>query len=76
MHNDPLNPAGPNKMLFAEQIRLRQRTITLVAGAHWRLPANAIEPSVCIGDAAFCQILTACCCYYYYYYSLTKRNPC
>jgi len=25
-------------------------------GAHWRNLANAIEPSVCGGDAALCQI--------------------
>jgi len=43
-------------MLFAGQTRVRQRTIILVAGAHWPLLANAIETSVCGGDAAFCQI--------------------
>jgi len=30
-------------------------------GAHWRRLANKTEPSVCGGDAAFCQItLTTC----------------
>jgi len=36
--------------------------------AHWGHLANRIEPSVCGGDAALCQITwTACyfCCYYY-----------
>ena len=43
-------------MLFAGQTRVCQRTIMLVAGAHWRLLANAIVPSMCDGDAASCQI--------------------
>jgi len=61
MHNDPLNPTGSNKVLCARQTRLHQRTIILVAGAHWRLLANATEVSMCGGDAAFCQItLTTC----------------
>jgi len=50
-------------MLFARQTRVRQRTIILVDGVYWRLLANAIEPSVCSGDAAFCQI-TLTTCYY------------
>ena len=33
--------------------------------AHWRHLANTIEPSVCGGDAALCQI-TLTTCYYYY----------
>ena len=57
MHNDPLNPTGPNEMLFAGQTRVRRITIILVAGAHWRLLANAIEPSMCDGDAAFVKLL-------------------
>jgi len=52
MHNDPLNLTGPNEMLFAGHTQsVRQRTIILAAGAHWRLLANAIEPSIC-GAAA------------------------
>jgi len=27
-----------------------------MGGAHWRNLANAIEPSMCGGDAAFCQL--------------------
>jgi len=31
--------------------------------ALWRHTANTIQPSVCGGDAALCQItLTTCCC--------------
>jgi len=61
MHNDPLNPTGPNEMLFAGQTRVRQGTIVVVVGAHWRILANAIVSSVCGYDAAFCQItLTTC----------------
>jgi len=44
--SDPLNPTGPNEMLFAGQTHVRRRTIILVAGAHWRLLANVIEPCV------------------------------
>jgi len=33
--------------------------------AHWRHLVNTIEPSVCCGDAALCQI-TLTTCYYYY----------
>jgi len=54
MHNDPLKPTGPNEMLFAGQTCVRQRTIILVADAHWLLLANTTEPSVCGGDAACC----------------------
>jgi len=32
---------------------------------HWRHLANTIEPSVCCGDAALCQITLTTCCYYY-----------
>jgi len=33
----------------------------LGGGSHWRNLANTIEPSMCGGDAAFCQItLTTC----------------
>ena len=36
-------------------------TPTPYMGAHWRLLANTIEPSVCGGDAVLCQItLTTC----------------
>jgi len=28
-----------------------------VRGAHWRHLANTIEPSMCGGDATFCQII-------------------
>jgi len=56
MHDDPVNPSGPNEMLFAGQTRVHQTTIILVADAHWRLLANAIEPSVCGGDTTVCQI--------------------
>ena len=30
-------------------------------GAHWRHMANAIELSMCCGDAACCQITFFCC---------------
>ena len=33
----------------------------VLTGYHWRHLANAIEPSICCGDAALCQItLTTC----------------
>ena len=46
MHNDPLNPTGPNEMLFVGQTRVHPHNDVLVAGAHWHLLANTIEPSV------------------------------
>ena len=65
MHNDSLNLTGPNGMLFSGQTHVRRRTIILVAGAHWRLLIDAIEPSMCGGDAALRQItLTTCYCYF------------
>jgi len=35
-----------------------------ICGAHWRHLANTTEPSMCISDAALCQI-TLTTCYYY-----------
>ena len=34
----------------------------LNSGAHWHHLANTIEPSVCGGDAALCQITLSICC--------------
>ena len=67
IHNDPLNPTGPNDMLFAGQTHVCQRAIILVAVARWRLLANAIEASMCSNDAAFFQITLTTCSYYYHY---------
>jgi len=36
-------------------------------GTHWRHLVYAIEPSVCGGDAALCQITLTTCCHDYYY---------
>jgi len=39
--------------------------------AHLRNLANTIKPSMCDGDAAFCQItLTTHCCYFFYFVGL------
>jgi len=53
MHNDPLNPTGPNEMLFARQTCVCQRYYCRCTMA---LLANASEPFVCGGDAAFSQM--------------------
>jgi len=37
----------------------------LDAGARWRHMTNTIEPSMCGGDAALCQLLWP---FFYYYY--------
>jgi len=50
---------GPENHVLAES-RWRLRYIR--CGAHWCHLANTIEPIVCDGDAALCQItLTTCC---------------
>jgi len=59
--------ADPIEMTFAMLIQVHRRNDVLDVGAHWHLLANAIEPSMWSGDAAFCQI-TLTTCYYYYYY--------
>jgi len=41
--------------------------------AHWRNLVNTIEPSVCGGDAALCQ-LTFITCYYYYYVTVVADD--
>ena len=37
----------------------------LDSGTHWRHLANMTEPSMCVGDAAFCRITLTTCCYRY-----------
>jgi len=37
----------------------------LDGSAHWYHLANATEPSVCVGDAALCQITLTTCCFYF-----------
>jgi len=46
MHIDPLNPSGPNDMLFAGHTRVHPKNHILVVGPHCCLLANTIEPSV------------------------------
>jgi len=46
VHIDPFNPTRSNEMLFAGQTRVRRKNHVLIAGAHWRLVANTIEPSM------------------------------
>jgi len=57
MRNDPRNSTEPNELLFAGQTRVRQRTIILVVGAHWRLLTNGIEPFVCCAMRPFVKLL-------------------
>jgi len=40
-------------------------TVRMLMGAYRRNLANTIEPPMCGGDAAFCQI-TLTTCYHYY----------
>jgi len=42
------------------------RKHVLGGDAHWRYLANAIEPSMCDGDAACCQVVLTTCYYCYY----------
>jgi len=45
--------AEPIEMPFGIWTRVGPRKHVLHGGAHWRQPANAIEPPMCDGDAAF-----------------------
>ena len=66
--------AEPIKMLFGMWTWVGPRKHVLDEGAYWRSLANVIEPSMCSGDVAICQItLTASyylcraeCCFYNY----------
>jgi len=52
-------------MLFAGHTNLSvPNNPVLVASAYWHHLANNVEPSMCGGDAAYCQI-TFTTCYYY-----------
>jgi len=57
------------EMPFGIGTRVGQGNIVrnlLGGGAHWRHLLNTIKPSMCGGDAAFCQItLTTCYCSYH-----------
>jgi len=46
----------PIKMLFGMWTWVGPRKHVLDGGTHWRHLANTIEPSLCSGDAALCQI--------------------
>jgi len=49
------------EMPFGLWTRMGPWKRVLVCGAHWRHLVNTIEPPMCDGDAAFCQItLTTC----------------
>jgi len=48
--------AEPIEMPFRIWTRVGPRKNVLGMGAHWRHLANTIEPSMCGGDAACCQI--------------------
>jgi len=53
--------AATIEMPFRLWSRVGQNNHVLDGGAHWRHQENTIEPSVCGGDAALCQItLTTC----------------
>jgi len=53
--------AEPIEMPFGTWTRLGSRKHVLDGDVHWRHLANTIEPSMCGGDAAFCQVtLTTC----------------
>jgi len=53
--------AEPIEMLFGIWTYVDPRKHVFSGGAHWCHLANTIEPSMCSGDAACCQIaLTTC----------------
>jgi len=53
--------AEPIEMQFEMRTHVDSKKHVLDWGAHWRNLANAVEPSMCDEDAAFCHItLTTC----------------
>jgi len=54
--------AEPIEIPFGIWTRVDPRKHTLGRAAHWRHLANTIEPSMCGGDAACCQITLSTCC--------------
>ena len=44
------------EMLFGMWTQVGPTKRVLDRGAHWRHLANAIEPSICVGNVALCQI--------------------
>jgi len=61
----PTKMAELIEMLFRmwTRVSLKKHVLDGVHIGRWRHLANTIEPSVCSGDAAFCQInLTTCYC--------------
>ena len=70
----PAKTAEPIKMPFGLRTRVNPVRKDVLGGvhtcrdAHLHNLANAIEPSMCGSDAAFCQITLTTCYYYYYYY--------
>jgi len=67
--------------LWVRVVRRRQKfsrfrqlaPIVYYGTAHWRHLANTIEPSVCCGDAALCQIILTTC-YYLQFYETSPHN--
>jgi len=57
--------AEPMEMLFGIWTWVGPRKHVLGGDAHWRHLANTIEPSMCDGNVACCQI-TLTTCYHYY----------
>jgi len=53
--------AEPIDMLFGLWTRVGPGKHVLRWGTHWRHMANTTEPSVCGGDASFCQIALITC---------------
>jgi len=52
----PVKTAELIEMPFGIWTRVGPRKHALGGGAHWRHVLNTISPSMCGGDAAFCQI--------------------
>jgi len=60
-------------MSFGLRTLVPPRNHVLDGGEHRRHLANTIKPSMCIGDAACCQI-TLTFCHYYYYLEEKRRT--
>jgi len=53
--------AEPIEMPFGVWTRMRPRKHVLNGVERWRHLTNTIQPSMCGGDAAFCQITLSTC---------------
>jgi len=80
-HFDPLKPCDGQKFHFLNQDGGQPMPGMSVVDAQsepvrFLVPLNAIEDSVCAGDAALCQIILTTCCFVLCSLGLYRPNYC